>query len=65
MDRTTKFLLAAIAVGLWMIALGPFLRQTSVKASGNMDCKGAIKVNAFGANSPLTGGYNVEWTCTE
>ena len=32
MDRTTKLLLAAIALGLWVNIAAPLLRPTSVKA---------------------------------
>jgi hypothetical protein len=65
MDRTTKFLLAVIAVALWLDFLAPMFRPAPVKASGNMSCTGAIKVNAFGATATSIGGYNVNLQCTE
>jgi hypothetical protein len=51
MDRTTKFLLAAIALGLWLSVLMPALRPVPVKAASDMNCKGEILVNAWGTTA--------------
>jgi hypothetical protein len=65
MDRTTKFLLAAIALGLWLSILMPALRPVPVKAASDMNCKGEILVNAWGTTATSIGGYKVSLKCTE
>jgi hypothetical protein len=65
MDRTTKFLLAAIALGIWMSILIPVFRPVPVKAASDMDCRGEIKVNAWGPTATSIGGYNVSLKCTQ
>ena len=35
-DRTTRFLLAAIALGLWMNVVGDWLRPTPVQAQSDL-----------------------------
>ncbi len=64
-DRTTKALLALIALGLWLNAVAPLFHPArTVRASGKITCDGKLKASAFGATA-FPGGYDVEVTCQE
>jgi hypothetical protein len=65
-DRTTKVLLALIALGLWLNALAPMFRTPRVvRAADKLTCKGELKANAWGGTSATIGGYDVDVTCRE
>jgi hypothetical protein len=63
-DRTTKVLLALIAIGLWLNAVAPFFPVRAVRASSKITCDGKLKTSAFGATA-FPGGYDVDVTCQE
>jgi hypothetical protein len=65
-DRTTKLLLAIIALGLWLNAMAPVFRtQRIVRAADKLTCKGELKANAWGGTAATIGGYDVDVTCHE
>jgi hypothetical protein len=64
-DRTTKLLLALIALGLWLNVVAPLFHQTRVvRAADKITCDGKLKASAFGATE-FPGGYDVDVTCHE
>lgn len=63
-DKTTKVILAAIALGLLLNAVTPLTHPRSVQADGPFTCSGEIKVNAWGASEPSIGGYKVSLDCS-
>jgi hypothetical protein len=64
-DRTTKVLLALIAIGLWLNAMVPLFHPIrAVRASSKFTCGGKLKASAFGATQ-FPGGYDVDVTCEE
>lgn len=65
-DKTTKMLLALIALGLWLNAIAPMFRaQRTVRAADKLTCKGELKANAWGGAAATIGGYDVDVTCHE
>ena len=64
-DRTTKIVLAFIALGLWLNAISPMLHPKKVSAEGRLDCKGTVKVNVYGATEAQIGGYDVDLKCDQ
>lgn len=62
-DKTTKIILAMIALGLLLNAFTPLMRPRSVRADGPLNCSGEINVSPFGATTPTTGGYEVSLNC--
>ncbi len=65
-DRTTKLLLALIAVGLWLNAVALLFHPVrAVRASGKITCDGKLKANAWGGTEASIGGYDVDVTCQE
>lgn len=49
-DRTTKLLLALIALGLFANALMPLLRPTPARAAQTFACDGTMKPNVLGSD---------------
>jgi hypothetical protein len=64
-DRSAKLLLILIALGLWVNALAPLFRSTTVRASSSTHCTGTLKANAWGGEKATIGGYDVDVNCSE
>jgi hypothetical protein len=62
-DRTTKIILIALALGLFANAIVPLVRPTVTSAAGGSHCTGTIKANAWGGTEPSIGGYQVDVNC--
>jgi hypothetical protein len=62
-DKSTKILLAAIALGLFANAIAPLARPVRVRAAESFTCDGALKANAWGGVEATIGGYKVELSC--
>jgi hypothetical protein len=62
-DRTTKAILIAIALGLFANAATPLVRPTTAHAQTGSHCTGTLHVNAWGATEPSIGGYNIDVNC--
>ena len=62
-DRPTKIILGAIAVGLWINGLMPLFHPKSVGAMESFSCTGDLKANAWGGVEATIGGYKVELKC--
>lgn len=60
-DKTTKTLLALIALGLFANAITPFLRPTPVKAVDSFACEGKLDASPLGTTYP--GGYSIKMDC--
>jgi hypothetical protein len=63
MDKTSKLILAAIAVGLFANAISPLLHPARVSAQSSFKCSGELKANAWGGIESMIGGYAVELSC--
>ena len=64
-DKTTKLLLALIALGLWLHVVAPLFHPARVvRASDKITCEGKLKASAFGATE-FPGGYDVDVTCKQ
>lgn len=64
-DKTTKMLLALIALGLLFNVIAPlFSSVRGVRAAGRVTCTGTLKASPFGATA-FPGGYDVDVTCHE
>ncbi len=64
-DKTTKILLALIALGLWFNAMAPLFHPTPVvRAADKVTCEGKLKASAYGTTT-YPGGYDFEVTCKE
>jgi len=66
MDKTSKTILAAIALGLLANALTPLLRPPAARAAEPLQrwtCSGKLTANQWGGNNPSIGGYNVDVDC--
>ena len=64
-DRTTKFLLLLIAIGLLLNGIVPLLRPRNVAAQDSFTCSGDVTVKANGAAEPSVGGYSVKVMCSK
>jgi len=78
-DRTTKALLVAIALGLWMNVATQWVKPAVVHAQddsrivnllqsinsqlSSFHCKGELKTSVWGAATAGVGGYEVDVTC--
>ena len=62
-DLTTKIILIAIALGLWLNLAKPILTPPSARAAESYTCKGELKANAWGGTKESIGGYNVDLKC--
>jgi hypothetical protein len=60
-DKTTKLLLALIAVGLFANAVVLVLHASGVKAADAMTCDGKLATSPFGINYP--GGFSINFDC--
>lgn len=60
-DRTTKILLALIALGLLANAITPLLRPAPVAAADSFSCDGKLDASPFGVTYP--GGYSINIDC--
>ena len=60
-DIFTKILLTIIAIALSTIAANQLINPAIAYSS--IQCKGELTVSSFGADTPISGGYNVDVTC--
>jgi hypothetical protein len=60
-DRTTKIILALIALGLIANAVTPLVHPTPARAAGSYACEGKMDASPFGIEYP--GGYDIKFKC--
>jgi len=60
-DRTTKMILVAIAIGLFANAITPLLRPAHVAAADSFSCEGKLDASPSGVTYP--GGYSIKMDC--
>jgi hypothetical protein len=60
-DRTTKTILAGIALGLFASAIIPLLRPAHVAATDAFTCDGKLNASPLGTSYP--GGYSIKMAC--
>lgn len=62
-DKTTKLLLLALALGLWANVMISLFRPPTTSAQASYNCTGDLKANTYGGDTATKGGYVVDVKC--